>query len=583
MNKAIRLLMAILLALPLQSTAAVKPVNAAHKKTVKRIERTTRRTTRADATRQGVMATLKYEKLPDMARGRTDHLMIPTDNGGFVVVGGTTTDRNLVTVAELWQNGSWKTLPLSAPHADGFAAKLSDGRFMVGGCKTGQQALSVAKNTDIFNPATQSFSAGPDMTIGRAGCKAIVAGGKVFVSGNSGGGRDNAMDCYDGSSFKGVGDMDGRYHPYLFHLPDGHIISMSYFDNNEEPIELYTFNDGSKALLADFYDMSTGEVQYTATPYDDTLIPAPLPADISSSDYHFTQGGMNFYMILAGMIDETLEDGYRYVLLFYCAEEDETYMFSSLQIPMRHPETGASIDYRGGVIVNQARQEAYIIGHSGYYEDETLHILSFNYVTEEWTLASAPGFNHDLTETAAWTLLSDGRLACTGGVVPLGSPSADAYIFTPPVAGMGDTEPDPGTMVDRNFLVIETKDHVQTTYMLAEKPEVRFEGTNLRVVSAKADVTYQLTDILRFTYEKRSVTGVSELQSAPATVDYEDGELVISGIKAGAAVGVYSLDGKLVRQLTAQHAGTYRLSLSALPRGVYVVKADNVTYKIMKR
>ena len=119
--------------------------------------------------------------------------------------------------------------------------------------------------------------------------------------------------------------------------------------------------------------------------------------------------------------------------------------------------------------------------------------------------------------------------------------------------------------------------------MLAEKPEVRFEGTNLRVVSAKADVTYQLTDILRFTYEKRSVTGVSELQTTPATVDYEDGELVISGIKAGAAVGVYSLDGKLVRQLTAQHAGTYRLSLSALPRGVYVVKADNVTYKVMKR
>lgn len=376
-----------LLAWPLLSTAAVKPVNAAQKKTVKRIERTTRRSTRADATRQGVMATLKYEKLPDMARGRIDHLMFPTANSGFVVVGGTTTDRNLVTVAELWQNGSWKTLPLSAPHADGFTARLSDGRFMVGGCKTGQQTLSEAKKTDIFNPATQSFTAGPDMTIGRAGCKAITAGGKVFVSGNSGGGRDNAMDCYDGSSFKGVGNMDGRYHPYLFYKPDSHIISMSFLDNNEEPIELYTLSDGTKVLLADIYDMTTGKVEYTATPYDDKLIPTPLPADISSSDYHFTQGGENFYMILAGMMDESLEDGYRYVLLLYCAEEDETYMFGSLQIPMRHPETGASIDYRGGVIVNQARQEAYIIGHSGYYEDETLHILSFNYVTEEWTLA----------------------------------------------------------------------------------------------------------------------------------------------------------------------------------------------------
>jgi hypothetical protein len=534
------------------------------------------------ADKQGVTATLKYEQIANMTVPRIAHQVFPSGDG-FVVVGGRTTGFQLTKTAELYRNGSWQSLSISSVHDGAFSVGLSDGRFMVGGCKTGQQTLSVAKKTDIFNPATQSFSAGPDMTIGRAGCKAITAGGKVFVSGNSGGGLDNAMDCYDGSSFKGVGNMDGRYHPYLFHLPDGHIISMSYFDNNEEPIELYTLKDGTKVLLADIYDMTTGKVEYTATPYDDKLIPTPLPADISSSDYHFTQGGENFYMILAGMMDESIEDGYRYVLLLYCAEEDETYMFGSLQIPMRHPETGASIDYRGGVIVNEARQEAYIIGHSGYYEDETLHILSFNYVTEEWTLASAPGFNHDLTETAAWTLLSDGRLACTGGVVPLGSPSADAYIFTPPVAGMGDTEPDPGTMVDRNFLVIETKDHVQTTYMLAEKPEVRFEGTSLRVVSAKADVTYQLTDILRFTYEKRSVTGVSELQSAPATIDYEDGELVISGIKAGGAVSIYSLDGKLVRQLTARHAGTYRLSLSALPKGVYIVKADNATYKILKR
>ena len=134
-----------------------------------------------------------------------------------------------------------------------------------------------------------------------------------------------------------------------------------------------------------------------------------------------------------------------------------------------------------------------------------------------------------------------------------------------------------------NWLKIETKNHVQTTYMLAEKPEVRFEGTNLRVVSAKADATYKLLDILRFTYEKRSVTGVNELRDAKAAVDYEDGELVISGIKAGGAVGIYSLDGKLVRQLTARHAGTYRLSLSALPKGGYIVKADNATYKILKR
>ena len=46
---------------------------------------------------------------------------------------------------------------------------------------------------------------------------------------------------------------------------------------------------------------------------------------------------------------------------------------------------------------------------------------------------------------------------------------------------------------------------------------------------------------------------------------------------------VYTLDGKLVKELTTQHAGTFRLNLSTLPQGVYIVKADTLTYKLLKR
>ena len=59
--------------------------------------------------------------------------------------------------------------------------------------------------------------------------------------------------------------------------------------------------------------------------------------------------------------------------------------------------------------------------------------------------------------------------------------------------------------------------------------------------------------------------------------------LVISQVKAGATVSVFALDGKLVRQLKPQRSGTYRLNLSELPSGLYIVKADNITYKITKR
>ena len=114
-------------------------------------------------------------------------------------------------------------------------------------------------------------------------------------------------------------------------------------------------------------------------------------------------------------------------------------------------------------------------------------------------------------------------------------------------------------------------------------PQVTFEGNSLHIVSEKADATYNLLDVLNFTYETQSVTGVNELREEPATIDYNNGELVVSGLKANDAVSIYAMDGKLVQQQTASRGGTFRLSLSSLPQGVYIVKVGNITYKIMKR
>ena len=134
-----------------------------------------------------------------------------------------------------------------------------------------------------------------------------------------------------------------------------------------------------------------------------------------------------------------------------------------------------------------------------------------------------------------------------------------------------------------NTLVVKMKNGAETAFFLKDKPNVTFEGTNLKVVSEKTTTTFALADVLRFTYVKRDPSGINEQIVDPTEISYEDGVLVISQIKAGASVGVYALDGKLVRQLKAQRAGTYRLSLSELPTGLYLVKADNITYKITKQ
>ena len=587
-----RLLIPILAVLvwPILCQAALQPGKTVTDRSLITPQRpmlTTRLTARQNTpARQGVTATLSYERLADMASPRTGHVMFSSGNG-FVVVGGSNSSGELLATAELYENGQFRTVSLNAPHADGFAVPLGGGRYMVGGCYAGATNNTAGKKTEIWNPSTKTFTAGPDMTVGRAACTAICipsgsAAGQVFVSGNYFA-DDKVMDLYDGTSFRAVGNMDGRYHPYLFYLSDGSVVSMSYIGSDLGIMDLYTYSDGSRGLLADCYDIATGKTTYLPTPYDDKLMPAPLPCGMSASDYHFTVNGESLYMVLAGIVDETQPTGFRYVLLYYSGDENKTYIFSDFEIPMKDPATGEDIEYRGGVIVNEQRHEAYLIGRSGNSENQTLHIVSFNYITNDWTIATASGFNHDMTDQAAWTLLADGRLACTGGAVSSHNVSKEAYIFTPPVAGQGGGGEEPAA--SGTTLMVYTKDGTVTTFELSDKPKAKFEGKNLHIVSQKADVTYALSDVLRFTYA-RSQVGIQERSADDDTeISYQkdDGTLVLSQMAANATVAVYTTDGKLVKKLTTSHAGTFRLNLSSLPYGVYIVKAGTITYKLLKR
>lgn len=132
-------------------------------------------------------------------------------------------------------------------------------------------------------------------------------------------------------------------------------------------------------------------------------------------------------------------------------------------------------------------------------------------------------------------------------------------------------------------LIVQLKDGSQTAFFLKDKPQVTFDGPNLKVTSTAGDTSFALSDVLRFTYAKKDPTGIDEMVTDPTGVDFQGDVLVISQLKANGDVSVYALDGKLLRQLKASHAGTYRLNLSELPTGLYLVKADNVTYKILKR
>lgn len=154
------------------------------------------------------------------------------------------------------------------------------------------------------------------------------------------------------------------------------------------------------------------------------------------------------------------------------------------------------------------------------------------------------------------------------------------FIFTSLLAAMSSTL---HAADEVETLIILMKNGSENAFFLKDKPKVTFEGTSLKVSAATGDVSFALVDVMRFTYAKKSTSGISEQVENPTGVSFEGDVLVISQLKANTTASIYALDGKLIRQLKPQRAGTYRISLSELPSGLYLVKADNVTYKITKR
>ena len=546
---------------------------------VKTVNQFKGRATRA-SDQQGVTATLKYERVADMKVPRIGHQIIPTFSG-VLVVGGHTTNFALTSTAEVFLEWMWFDRSIDSPHDEGFSVVLDDGRVMVGGGYSEDLGVGQSKRVDIYDPMTMTFSKGPDLSEARAACHAIAVGKGIYVAGNWYA-DDLEFDYYDGSSFSSVGMTLPHSAPYLFTCKGTELYVMSPADEYGDPIDLVENNNGELRFPAILYDAAEDEAWYTFWPVYVDYRPLQLPREFRSTDYYCE--AEKCYFVLAS-------NGSEYMLTAPAPELERCYQFTDFQIPTKHPVTQESISWRGGVFVNESKKEVYLIGASGTVKNQTVHIISYNYDTKDWTLSSAGGFGYDLM-AGSWALLSDGRLMCAGGSEGDNfTARKDVCIFTPTEAGSGEQQSEPAdtdTTPSEWSIIIFTKDQKQHEFQLAgNRPEVKFGASTLQVIiSSAVQAEFSQDDVVKIAYKNPQQTDIDSpvADRNTAEINYQDdGKLVISQLSDGAAVSIYAMDGRQLRRLSASGDGTCRLDLSALPKGVYLVKTDTITYKIMKR
>ena len=135
----------------------------------------------------------------------------------------------------------------------------------------------------------------------------------------------------------------------------------------------------------------------------------------------------------------------------------------------------------------------------------------------------------------------------------------------------------------RTTIIIKTLDGGKAEYLIDSDTNVSIEQPNLVIETDGMVLTYELENMKQVSYGRKFISSGIDSPALeggkPIVVGKE--MLFLSGLPVNTLVSVYNTEGKTVM---SQHcSGDAQVSLQELPSGVYFVKFNNETCKILKK
>lgn len=135
---------------------------------------------------------------------------------------------------------------------------------------------------------------------------------------------------------------------------------------------------------------------------------------------------------------------------------------------------------------------------------------------------------------------------------------------------------------DINAMMLHLSSGKSVICMLDEKPIVSFCGDELILTTHMNAVSYQSSNVLKFTYLYVDPAAVGKVEMSQSMFSFSGNTLTVTGIEPDSQVAVYSVDGVLVASAKTNQKGSATISLPEQSGKVYVVKTSVANFKITK-
>ncbi|MDO5489386.1 MAG: Ig-like domain-containing protein [Bacteroidaceae bacterium] len=139
------------------------------------------------------------------------------------------------------------------------------------------------------------------------------------------------------------------------------------------------------------------------------------------------------------------------------------------------------------------------------------------------------------------------------------------------------------------YLVVWTQDGGKVLYPLNEQPSIKHDGNGNYVVRSSAvEVQYPVADVRMFTLADTDNPRPDQPMDIPDVsschnFSYSDNTVRFSSLPLGSKVQVYNASGVLLRNYEVSDDGTASININDLPKGIYIIKTESITHKIIKK
>lgn len=131
-------------------------------------------------------------------------------------------------------------------------------------------------------------------------------------------------------------------------------------------------------------------------------------------------------------------------------------------------------------------------------------------------------------------------------------------------------------------LIVWLKSGQSVEYQLSMEPKTTFEGNELVLITGTMEVRYPLSQVSKYTYTGDN-TGIEITLADKRLFLQSESTLSFYNVKEETSVSIYSFDGRLLYSTSILSGQSKNIDLSAYPIGVYIIKVNDLSYKIAKK